>query len=345
MNKMTRKAQGTAALPKSDAIGFGKQLEKSSQNFIGGNVWMQKVEKGTLKINPELKDKSLPDILETAGLNFPVYKVQTYFKSPISGIEYPSEGYSVINGLNDYELGRGFAEGYQPLSYPEMLDRFFQDTTKLGGIPTRAFSFDKGAVGGIQFAFGDGVLVADRPHMTFFNLITSHDGRYGITFNEADICVVCGNTFAHVFKSAVNKFTVKHTRNMNSRIDDLRGILLVSDNEQKAYYNLLNKAATVKVDFQKKQEFMHLLFPDGKPNDNGKINQGPANQRIALSDAIDTTLNERNTGDMTIYDFFAGTTRLTSYKKQNRDDDAQLQYAMNSDTNQMAYSWMTEALK
>jgi len=341
---MTRKAQGSSALPKPADITGGK-MSNSAQNFIGGNVWMQHIERGTLKIDPTLKDKPLDAILETAGLNFPVYKVQTYFKSPVSGKEYPSEGYSVINGLNDYELGRGFAANYQPLSYMEMLNSFFEDTTKLGGIPTRAYSFDKGAVGGIQFAFGDGVLVADRPHMTFFNLRTSHDGRYGVDTNESDICIVCGNTFKASWNSSTNRFSVKHTKNMLSRIDDLRKVLMVGEEGQKAYYRILDKAATIKIDFQKKQEFMHLLFPDGKANENGKINQGPANQRIALSDAIDTTVNERNASEMTIYDAFQGVLRYTSYKKQNRDNDAQLNYAMNSEVNDQAYSWLLEAVK
>lgn len=341
---MTRKAQGKSAVVKPVEI-TGGRMEKSAQNFDGGNIWMQHIERGTLKVNPDLKDKSVEDVLESAGLNFPVYKVGTFYRNPVDGIEYPSESYSVINGLNGYELGKGFSEGYQPLSYPDMLGKFFEDTTKLGGIPTRAFSFDKGSVGGIQFAFGDGVLIADRPHMTFFNLITSHNGLYGVTTNECDICVVCGNTFAYTMKSAVNRFTVKHTRFMDSRIDELKKILMINQDNQKMYYQILDKAFTVKINFEKKQEFLKMLFPDGKPNENGKINQGPANQRIAMDDAISTTLNERNTTELTIGDVFQGALRYTSYKTQHRDNDAQFNYAMNSEDNAMAYNWMVEALK
>jgi len=137
---------------------------------------------------------------------------------------------------------------------------------------------------------------------------------------------------------------------MKSRIDEIRQILMVSDEGQKAYYRVLDKAATIKVDFQKKQEFMHILFPDGKASDKtGKVNQGPANQRIALSDAIDTTVNERNSGDLTVYDVFQGALRYSSYKRGKgdnpRDDDEQFNYAMNSEVNEQAYSWLLEAVK
>lgn len=342
---MTVKASKSAQVKNGKAIGFGDRVEKSSQNFIGGNVWMQAVKRGTLKINPELADKSLEDILTDGGLNFQVLKVGTTYKSPVSGLEYPSESYSIIRADNDYELGRGFSSDYSPISYPDLLGQFFEDTTKLGGVPTRALSFDNGAVGAIQFAFGDGVLVADRPHKTFFNLIASHNGQYSVITNECDVCIICGNTFAHNVASKDNRFSVKHTKNMNTKLAELQRILVQSESNQKYYYQLLDKAATVKADNNLIQDFLKAMYPDGKPNANNKINQGPANQREQVYAAIANTAAERNTSDLTIYDVFQGQLRYASYKQGNRNDDEQWMYAMKSQNNQDAYAWLVEAVK
>lgn len=340
---MSLKAKGNAV--KVTGLGFGKQKDMASQNFIGGERWMQHIERGTLKINPELATMSLDDILTSGGLNFGVLKSQTFYKSAVSGLEIPSRGYSVYRTDTDVELGHGFSDGYQPISYPDILSQFFQNALDLGNIPTRAISFDNGAKGAIQFAMPQEYLIADRPHKTFLNFYSSHDGTYGVTMNECDICILCGNTFAYSFRDTSAKWTVKHTVNMQSKINDIREKILISTESQQGYYFNLDKMAAKKVSFQDKNNFLMAMFPDGDIKESGKVNQGPANQRIQLDDAISTTVNERNSADTTFYDLLQGAFRQQSYKTQNRGGDAQFGYVMKSIVNQNAYDYVTEAMK
>ena len=329
--------------PKS--IGLGVAKDTASHNFIGGTVWMQKINRGTLVINPEFKDKSLDDILTESGLNFPVYLVPTEYKSPVSGIIYQSDSYSVIRGDNDLELGRGFSSGYSPISYPDILNQFFQGAIDLGGIPTRGISFHGGAKGAIQFAMPAEYLIQDRPHKTFLNFYSSHDGSFGVTMNEADICIVCGNTFAASKADATYKWTVKHTINMQKKIDDIRPKILQAEYNNKAYYQLLDKASTKDVSGNVLKEFLFAMFPDGEQKENGKVNAGPSNQRINLENAIANTAAESNKNDISIYDVFQGALRYTSYRTQNRTQDEQWDYAVKSPVNAMAYDWMLEQVK
>lgn len=340
---MSSKAKGNAV--KVTGLGFGKVKDTASQNFVGGQHWMQHIERGTLRIDPTLANKSLDDILTEGGLNFGVLKAQTFYKSAVSGLEYPSSGFSVYRTDTDVELGHGFSDGYQPISYPDILSQFFTNALELGNIPTRAISFDNGAKGAIQFAMPSEWMVADRPHKTFLNFYSSHDGTYGVTMNECDICIICGNTFAYSFRDTSAKWTVKHTVNMQSKIDDIREKILISTESQEKYYMMLDKAATVKVDFTEKQKFLNALFPDGAAMVSGKINQGPANSRINLDDAISTTVNERNSGDITFYDLLQGALRQQSYKTQNRNANEQFGYVMKSPINQIAYDYVAEAVK
>lgn len=341
---MAIKAKGKMGVS-GKSLGYGNFGDKSSQNFEGGQRWMQHINRGTLKVNPELATKSLDDILTDSGLNFGVLAIQTHYTSPVSGITYPSDSYSVIRTDNDRELGRGFSDGYNPISYPDILSQFFQGAIDLGNVPTRAISFDGGAKGAIQFAMPQEYLIADKPHKTFLNFYSSHDGTYGVTMNECDICIVCGNTFAYSFRDTSARWTVKHTVNMQAKINDIREKIMISTESQQKYYYTLEQAALKKASFDDKQKFLNQLFPDGAVLNSGKINQGPSNQRINLSDAIDTSTNERNGSYMTFEDLFSGATRQQSYKTQNRNADEQFGYVMKSDVNAMAYAYVAEAVK
>jgi len=163
--------------------------------------------------------------------------------------------------------------------------------------------------------------------------------------NVADIRIICGNTFAYVEGDTTAKWVIKHTKYMQKKLDDIRPQILKVEYAQKAYYNMLEKAAKVELSFNLQKEFLNAMFPDKdvKPGEN--VNQGPANRRINLENAIGQSVAERNSSIPTIYDAFQGMTRYISYRNQNRTPDQQYEYAMKSPDNQSAYQWMVDALK
>lgn len=319
-------------------------FDKGFQNFSGDGGWanwMRPINLRALSINPEYQNMSVHDILTNGGLGFGVAKVETTYN--YDGVIYPSNGYSIIRtDMPEVELGKGFSDEYVPMSYTELLETFFGDITKLGGVPTRVVSLNNGKVGAMQFALPREWLIGDRAHKTFLNLFTSHDGTYGYKINECDICILCGNTFRFAHKDSSFSFTAKHTKNSGSRISEIRQLMLSAEKANTIYYETLQKAANMEANSKLVNEFLLAMFPDGEKNASGKVNQGPANRREMLSKAIGDTAAETNKSEISISDVFEGMLRYTADRTQKRNADEQLAYVLKSEENTLAYEWLNE---
>jgi hypothetical protein len=320
----------------------------SDQNFVGDAI----IQHGTLVIDPALKDKSLEDILDSAGLNFPVYKVQTQYVSPISGKTIRSSAYSVINGLNDVELGKGFSADYVALSYPDILNAVFQDIKNLDGFPTRAINFRGGARAAIQFNFPNDVYnIGDQEHKTFYNVYAGHDGTIGILVNGSDIRIICGNTFRMSMSDKTLKLGFKHTENVQSRLAELQELFTFAKSNAAPYYALQTKALKTPARSELINSFMELMIPNKEVSDSTrKANEGPANRRIELENAMGETASERNSSDLTVYDVFQGALRYSNYRTQKRDSAEQFEYVnaqsgQGQKFNAKAYAWEKETLE
>lgn len=318
--------------------------DATSSNYEVESPRWGAIDRGTLKINPDMKDKSLEAILEDADLAFGVLTSQNTYKSAVSGLEYPSKGYTVYRVDNDTELGFGFTEKYNEKSYISILEAVFGDLKQLGGIPTRAVNFNGGRRAAIQFIFPEVYYVADRAHGTFYNLYAAHDGTLGVGANGSDVCIVCGNTFRRSYNDKRLKATFKHTTSLDEKLAGLRHVFTFLQEDNKYYYPLMQEAAQKKVSDGMVSEFLLAMIPDGKT-----ANIGPSNRRDDLQEAINITLGESNKGpdNMTIYDVFQGALRYTSYKAQKRDNEEQVAYVLEGPgekLNDKAYAWLKDSL-
>lgn len=328
---------------------------ETAQNFTADFLSWGKINRGTLEMNPDYAEKDIIDILNEVDLGFQVGRVQNYFHSPVTGELLPSQSHSIIRLDNDKELGYGMTDRYNPMSYVDMLGNYFGDFKKLGGIPTRAVSFDGGEKADIQFIFPEKFYkVADREHGLFFNFYSSQDGTVPILINSSDVCIVCGNTHAMSKNDARLRHSIRHTASASNRLMELQKTLMSFDSPVNEYYGLLatmpRYSADVKVGDKNLQEaFIYAMFPD-KEVEEGEVNKNKSrdNQRENLRVAIGTSTAERNTSDVTIYDVFQGLTRYTSYRSQNRNESEQLAYVMDgpgANLNAAGFNWLKEYMQ
>lgn len=324
----------------------GKDAEVTS-NFSAEMKGWGIIKKGSMVLDPQYKGKGVEDVLTAANMNFQPLLVQTSFNSPITGIVHPSESYSVIRADNDKEVGRGFSKEYTPVGYLEQLDVIFGDLTKLGGIPTRVIGIGGGESCTIQFMLPDDYYVGGLNHRLFFNVLGSMDGSSGVGFNTSDICAICGNTYAMMTGSKNNRFSTKHTKRVGERLSEMANTVLAVKQMASAYYTLLDKAATVKLDDNALTAALFALVPDGTDK-SGKVNSGPANRRAEIKEAVAVSIGERGDVQATALDLFSGALRYTSYRTQNRDDDSQYMYVTagsGAKVNNQAYNWLVENVK
>jgi hypothetical protein len=302
--------------------------------------------RGTLEINPQFANMDLYDIMQAAQIPMQVVKIPTYYKDPISGEFIQSKGFSVIDLGNSKELGFGFTDKYVPVNYYDALQQFFGDVKKVGGIPTRAINFNGGEKIAMQFVLPNEWKVADSPHKYFTNFYSSHNGEVGNTFNESDICVVCGNTYRRSLADKTLKSVARHTSKVMEKIDEISKIFINAEKNAELHYQFLNKLASQNANSEVVKQFTTFLMPDAENNNpNRKKSDARENRREELIIAIEKSANERNSGEITWYDLFQGVTRYTNYRTQKRNNAEQFEYVMagNGNTvNQAGYNWLME---
>lgn len=290
------------------------QLPTMGQNYT--------MERGTLVIKPEYKDESFEYIMEKEDLAFPVYAVDTYYTSPFSPDKLiASASKSIIRGDNDMELGYGMSKDYTPVSYMEAVYDIFQDTKKLGGIPTRAVNFKNGRKMALQFMLPEDYFVAGKLHKQFFNIYAAHDGTMGIAVNSSDICIVCGNTFRYSLKDKTLKNNARHTPGVHNKLSAIGEAILTVNGEAKKYYAEMEKMAQIKAGQEFLNNFMDVMYPKVEGG-----NKAKDNQRAEFISAVNISRDERNSSEVTIYDVFSGVTRYSSYKIQRRNSEEQFEY-------------------
>ena len=298
---------------------------------------------GTLEIKPEYAIKSLYDIAEENDMAFGVLKVQTEYTSPVSGQKFPSKSYSVIRADNDFELGNGFTEDYQPLSYVDMLEVFFEDIKNISGIPTRAIKFGIGEKGAFQFIFPKDWQVAGTTHKTFWNLYSSHNGTVATTINVSDVTIICGNTFNFSLMDKSLHYSVRHTTNSQERLVEIRKLFNISEANMGQYYNQLDKMALMNAKGNVISDFLEYMIPTKKENGQS-MNSGPKSRQLDLTQAIiHSAENERNKSDVSIYDLFQGTTRYSNHRTGKRSESEQFEFVMEGEGakfNNKAFNWL-----
>lgn len=321
-----------------------KPLSASFQNFTQKITGWGRVERGTLKVDPELAPLSVAEIMERSGLGFNPLKVAIGYNNPLTGqfSEYDDK-FIIIRSDTGEAIGT-VGRRYNPIPYYAAIESAFGDIVTAGGIPTRAVSMDNGAKMAVQFALPEGWLVADCEHGLFVNLFSSHNGTLAIVVNSADIRIVCGNTFAMALASQTDRHSVKHTASAYDRLTAVQKALFGIRESAQYYYGALDTFAAHKASSAEVQQFLSAVIPDKEKGESKRDNSQPANRREAVYLAAGQSAEERNTADITFYDLLQGVTRVSSYKttEKRTDNFEYVTFGPGGDLNNKAYAILEE---
>ena len=95
---------------------------------------------------------------------------------------------------------------------------------------------------------------------------SGHDGVWPIRYANTDIRAVCNNTVVLGLKSAARVFTARHTRNVDSAMDDARDVLNMSVSWAQAFEKEAERMLGIKVPLggTKMDSVINAVFPKDK---------------------------------------------------------------------------------
>ncbi len=169
------------------------------------------------------------EILESTGLD---WNVRTEKTQTISGIEL--DKIALVRDDTNEVLGI-HSDGYATYQNSQMVD-LLQRVSSLTGLEIhRGGEFGGGKKVYIQLKSNDLKLGNDKIE-GFVTGINSFDGSTSLAFGNSHLTISCTNTF---FAAMKNLSKVRHTKNMELRIEDIcRGVDMLVDEEKKMFDNI-----------------------------------------------------------------------------------------------------------
>jgi phage/plasmid-like protein (TIGR03299 family) len=172
-----------------------------------------------------------------------------------SGIIIPKK-IAIIREDNNAILG-DHASGYVPFQNEQLLD-LLQKVSGSSGLQMHTGGyFGNGEKVYIQLKSDDLVLPNDKikGYISGFN---SFDGSTSLGFGNSSVTVSCMNTFWKGFKQVQSK--VKHTANMQIRIDEILFRIDELLKEEKVFFQQINQLGNVKLSQEVKEMVIRKLF-------------------------------------------------------------------------------------
>jgi len=150
----------------------------------------------------------------------PVFTYDPKSDNPEDLIEIPKTKILMAND-DGLPVGQPYADTY----HPSTVDKFWNIIKKsLSGIEYKVIS--AGSIFNRQRIFAsikltDSFYVGDREFKDYLTIIDSFDKSTSLQCKYNNICVVCANTFAVSMQAGQKVGRVKHTKNLDSGLDDL----------------------------------------------------------------------------------------------------------------------------
>ena len=175
------------------------------------------------------------EILEQTGLD---WNVRTEKTQTLSGIEL--DKVALVREDTNEVLGI-HSDSYSTYQNSQMVD-LLQRVSSLTGLDIhKGGEFGGGKKVFIQLKSNDLKLGNDRVE-GFVTGINSFDGSTSLAFGNSNITISCQNTFFAAMKSLSK---VRHTKNMELRIEDIcRGVDMLVDEEKKMFNNITKMSET-----------------------------------------------------------------------------------------------------
>ena len=281
------------------------------------------------------------DLLVRADLAFtPLIAPVTFYNIVTGKTETFGEKYVILNGKGESlaVVGEQLVKSLVVGGHYETVEKLIGEIVNVGGIPARAISFAQGARALIQLAIPESYYVAGIEHKAFYSVYNAIDGSSKTLIGWTQYTPICANTKRAAFDEIGTNRSAKHTQNFAEKLSSIQRQIFGIKTEIDEFFTGQKKLATIPTDSEIVKAFTQYLIPDvpQKAGSDRKVNTGPSNRRGELVKAIETSLAEREAKDLTIYDLLRGTTRYTTYRK---DDPEYAFFGPGSDLNDRAHAW------
>lgn len=158
----------------------------------------------------------VPQIDETnAGILYPMYIAETYFKTP-EGVEVESNGRQIVTADDNLPVGRPVGSDYKLISNKEIWDAIQEGLSGTQHTIVSCGSVADRSLGFVSVKVADNFIAAKRDTQNVMNILWGHGGNKAVTARSGFTVVVCQNTFNMAMAEKSDfKLSLRHTANAN----------------------------------------------------------------------------------------------------------------------------------
>jgi phage/plasmid-like protein (TIGR03299 family) len=251
-------------------------------------------------------------VLDQVGLNWTVREETITTES---GIIVPKSKAIVREDTNTVLSVHG--DGYFPYQNHQMVELLDKVSQQVGLPIHKGGYFGDGEKVYLQLKSNDLKLGNDRVE-GFITGVNSFDGTTSLAFGPSNITISCQNTFFAAFRNLNAK--VRHTKNMEMRIDDIcRGLEGVLE-EEKEMFEDIKKLSETKMTKKQEDWVTRTLFnimKDVDMNDEKSVSTVTRNRLSRFYIDLNGELKEK--GD-NLWGLFSGVTKYTTHSLTKGDN-------------------------
>ena len=251
-------------------------------------------------------------VLDQVGLNWTVREETITTES---GIIVPKSKAIVREDTNTVLSVHG--DGYFPNQNHQMVELLDKVSQQVGLPIHKGGYFGDGEKVYLQLKSNDLKLGNDRVE-GFITGVNSFDGTTSLAFGPSNITISCQNTFFAAFRNLNAK--VRHTKNMEMRIDDIcRGLEGVLE-EEKEMFEDIKKLSETKMTKKQEDWVTRTLFnimKDVDMNDEKSVSTVTRNRLSRFYIDLNGELKEK--GD-NLWGLFSGVTKYTTHSLTKGDN-------------------------
>ena len=254
----------------------------------------------------------IQDVLNETNLNWTVREESLTTQS---GIIIPKQKAIVRDDTNEVLSIHGM--GYYPYQNHQLIE-LLDKVSQQSGLPIhRGGMFGNGEKVFIQLKSNDMKLGNDRIE-GYITGINSFDGTTSLAFGPSNITISCQNSFFAAFRNLNAK--IRHTKNMEMRIDDIcRGLEGVLE-EEKEMFEDIKKLSETKMTKKQEDWVTRTLFNIMKDVDLNSDKDVSTVTRNRLSRFyVDLNGEVKEKGD-NLWGLFSGVTKYTTHSLSKGDN-------------------------
>lgn len=251
-------------------------------------------------------------VLDQVGLNWTVREESITTES---GIIVPKSKAIIREDTNTVLSVHG--DGYFPYQNHQMVDLLDKVSQQVGLPIHKGGYFGEGEKVYLQLKSNDLKLGNDRVE-GFITGVNSFDGSTSLAFGPSNITISCQNSFFAAFRNLNAK--IRHTKNMEMRIDDIcRGLEGVLE-EEKEMFEDIKKLSETKMTKKQEDWVTRTLFNIMKDVDLNSDKDVSTVTRNRLSRFyVDLNGEVREKGD-NLWGLFSGVTKYTTHSLSKGDN-------------------------